>query len=82
MDIKDRIKEDGCEGTYITHGGCEKCVFYFLLENPKERELLADINIDGKIILKWILKAYGGYGLDLSQDLYIEVKWILSTYVG
>jgi hypothetical protein len=55
----------------------------FWQENLKGRELLADLITDGKIILKWILKTYGGCGLDLSKDLFVDIRmvveWILSS---
>jgi hypothetical protein len=55
----------------------------FWQENLEGRELSADLGTDGKIILKCILKTYGGYGLDLSQDLFVDIRivveWILSS---
>jgi hypothetical protein len=38
------------------------------LVNLKERHHLEDIDVDGRIILKWILKKYGVDWIQLAQD--------------
>jgi len=42
------------------------------LVNLKERHHLEDIDVDGRIILKWILKKYGVDWIQLAQD---RVQW-------
>jgi hypothetical protein len=47
------------------HGRDEKCIDIFLSGNQKERDLLEDLCVDGRILLKWVLKlVVRGCGLD------------------
>ena len=39
----------------------------FWWENPKKRDELEDIVLDGRLILKWSLNKPEGYALDLSN---------------
>jgi hypothetical protein len=38
--------------------------------NLKERDYSNDVDVDGMIILKWIINRMGGCGLDLSVSEY------------
>jgi hypothetical protein len=40
--------------------GTEEVHTEFWWGNPKERDHLEDLGVDGRMILKWILKKYGG----------------------
>ena len=42
----------------------------FWLGNLRERAHLEDVGLDGRIILKWIFKKWGGgmYWIDLARD--------------
>jgi hypothetical protein len=38
-----------------THGTDEKCR-YMLLREPEGKDHLGDLDVDGRIVLKWIIK--------------------------
>jgi hypothetical protein len=45
----------------------------FLWENVRERDDLEDVGVDGRIILKWIMKWHGGVDwIDVAHD---RVRW-------
>jgi hypothetical protein len=46
-------------GSRSRYGKDKKYVTQFWSENIKGRDLLGDLGVGGKIILKWILKVYG-----------------------
>jgi hypothetical protein len=43
----------------IMHGTDEKCIRYFWLEKLKGTDHSEDLDVDGNIILEWILNKYG-----------------------
>jgi hypothetical protein len=51
----DIIKEGGMGRACGKHGRGEKCVQYFCLKYLMEIAHLRDFDVDGKIIVKWIL---------------------------
>jgi hypothetical protein len=53
-----QIKEHEMDGACSTYGGEQNCVV-FRHGNMKERGHLKDLGVDGKIILKFILKQDG-----------------------
>jgi hypothetical protein len=48
MICDDNVKENGLGGICSTH---ESCKTY--KQNPKRKEQLEDVGIDGRILLKW-----------------------------
>jgi hypothetical protein len=54
-----QIKETEMGGPRSTHGRDEKMHITFWLENLNGRKHLEDLNVDGKIILEWILGKQG-----------------------
>jgi hypothetical protein len=54
-------------GAYVISGeGGQINAYVVLVENVKERNLLEDIGVDRRIVLKWILNKMGGCGLHSS----------------
>jgi hypothetical protein len=47
-------------GACSTYGRNEKCVEIFFSENVKGKNIFEDLSVDERIILKWVLKKYGG----------------------
>jgi hypothetical protein len=47
----DNVKENGMGGICSTHGRCEK-----YQQNLKGKDPMYDLCVDGRIILKWVLK--------------------------
>jgi hypothetical protein len=43
-----------------------RSAYRLLLGKLREKDCLEDVDIDGKIIMKWILKKWNGVGVDLS----------------
>jgi hypothetical protein len=52
------MKENQMGWTCSANGTDEKRVHSFSLQTCKERGHLGDLNIDGRIILKWLIKKY------------------------
>ena len=72
---KRRASEDtlSLKGTFSqcsTNGGDEKCTKDFHEKNVREGDHLEDPGVDGRIILKWVLKKWyrGMDWVDLAQD--------------
>jgi hypothetical protein len=56
-------------GACGTYGSQERCITRFSTGNPRERDHLEDIDVEGRIILKWIFKKRDrGHGLDWSAS--------------
>jgi hypothetical protein len=49
---------------HIAHMGRRRMHVRFWWEGQKERDHQEDMDVGGKIILKWILDRVGWYGLD------------------
>jgi hypothetical protein len=54
--LGDQIEEDKIGGTCRKHGKDKKCVKNFGRKALKERVYSEDIDVDGNIILQWILR--------------------------
>jgi len=55
-------------GTCSTYGEEERYIQGYVWENLRERDLLEDLGVDGRIILSWIFRKLDGrrHGLDRS----------------
>jgi len=53
-----------------TRGRSEKCIHSFWFENVKKRDRSDDVDVDGRIILEWILGKYCG-------DFLSNFSWLL-----
>jgi len=53
---------DGMDGTCGMHGDEEICMSGFSWGNLKEGDHLEILDIDGRVVLIWILKLIGWYG--------------------
>jgi hypothetical protein len=53
--IKIQVKEDEMGGEFSIHGGDEKHKVGFWWESQMEGDHYKDLDVHGKIILKWIL---------------------------
>ena len=63
----DQMEVNEIVGAYVISGeGGQINAYVVLVENVKERNLLEDIGVDRRIVLKWILNKMGGCGLHSS----------------
>ena len=62
-------------GTYNTYGGGEEAYKVFGSENLRERDHLEDLGIDGRLILKWMIKNWNG-GMDWSDLVQDRDRWV------
>jgi hypothetical protein len=70
------IKEDELGAACGTHVGGREIYAEFCWRNRSERDHVEGLDVDGRIILKWILRLYSGGGMDwihLAQD---RCKWL------
>ena len=56
----DKIEEIEMGGTCCTYGGRERCAKGFGGGNLRERDHWGDQDVDGRIILRWILREWEG----------------------
>jgi len=62
----------------------EMNVYKILSENPKGREHSEYLDVDGKIVLEWILKEIGCEGVDWIRLAQVRDQWwaLLKTVVS
>jgi hypothetical protein len=66
------VKEGEMGRACSTHGGKRNACRVFW-ESQKERDNYEDLDVGGRIMLKWILEGWGGVDwIDLAQDRPVE----------